>query len=267
MTRMTPFRRAGVALLLAIALLTALTASATAQPKRAAAQMNVFAAASLTEAFPKFDGGQKYNFAGTRRARRADPPRRAGRRLRGRQPGRAAGALPRRGSSSSRSRSRPTSSCSRSRPPTRPSITSVYDLRAPRHQAHHRHADRADRRLHAPGARLSRPQGLRADERRQPGAERQRHLGEGRARDGRRRLHVRDGRAHGLRQGQADRRFPSGRSRRCGTRSRSSKSTKNHADAVAFIKRLTSTAGRKLLVDNGFGVPKLPPVKKPAKKK
>src|SRR4051812_31425435 len=65
MTRMTPFRRAGVALLLAIALLTALTTSATAQSRRAAAQMNVFAAASLTEVFPKFDGGQKYNFAGT----------------------------------------------------------------------------------------------------------------------------------------------------------------------------------------------------------
>jgi len=36
---------------------------------------------------------------------------------------------------------------------------------------------------------------------------------------------------------------------------------------VAFIKRLTSKAGRALLVANGFGVPKLPPVKKPAKKK
>ena len=45
------------------------------------------------------------------------------------------------------------------------------------------------------------------------------------------------------------------------------KNTQNHADAAAFIKRLTSTAGRKLLVDNGFGVPKLPPVKKPPKKK
>ena len=45
------------------------------------------------------------------------------------------------------------------------------------------------------------------------------------------------------------------------------KNTKNHADAAAFIKRLTSTAGRKLLVDNGFGVPKLPPKKKPKKKK
>ena len=35
-------------------------------------------------------------------------------------------------------------------------------------------------------------------------------------------------------------------------------STRNHAAAAAFIKRLRSTAGRKLLVDNGFGVPKLP---------
>ena len=40
----------------------------------------------------------------------------------------------------------------------------------------------------------------------------------------------------------------------------------NKADAAAFIKRLTSTAGRKLLVDSGFGVPKLPPAKKKRKK-
>ena len=45
------------------------------------------------------------------------------------------------------------------------------------------------------------------------------------------------------------------------------KGTQDHADAAAFIKRLTSPAGRKLLVDNGFGVPKLPPAKKPKKKK
>ena len=44
------------------------------------------------------------------------------------------------------------------------------------------------------------------------------------------------------------------------------KNTTNHADAAAFIKRLTSTAGRKLLVDNGFGVPKLPKPKKTKKK-
>jgi molybdate transport system substrate-binding protein len=43
------------------------------------------------------------------------------------------------------------------------------------------------------------------------------------------------------------------------------KDTTHRADAAAFIKRLTSTAGRKLLVANGFGVPKLPPVKKKSK--
>ena len=43
------------------------------------------------------------------------------------------------------------------------------------------------------------------------------------------------------------------------------KSTGNHARAAAFIKRLTSKAGRKLLVGNGFGVPKQAPAKKPAK--
>jgi molybdate transport system substrate-binding protein len=41
----------------------------------------------------------------------------------------------------------------------------------------------------------------------------------------------------------------------------------NQAADVAWIKRLTSTAGRKLLVANGFGVPKLPVVKKPKKTK
>jgi len=44
------------------------------------------------------------------------------------------------------------------------------------------------------------------------------------------------------------------------------KSSADQADDAAFIKRLTSTAGRALLVANGFGVPKLPKAK-PAKKK
>ena len=56
--RLTAPRRSGVALLLALAVLTALTTSAAAKPSRATAQMNVFAAASLTEVFPKLDGGQ-----------------------------------------------------------------------------------------------------------------------------------------------------------------------------------------------------------------
>ena len=65
MNRLTTVRRSLAALLLALALLTALTTTATAERTRAQAQMNVFAAASLTEAFPKFDGSQKYNFAGS----------------------------------------------------------------------------------------------------------------------------------------------------------------------------------------------------------
>ena len=65
MNRSSLMRRAGVSVLVAIALLTAFTAGAAARPTRSQAQMNVFAAASLVVAFPKFDGGQKYNFAGT----------------------------------------------------------------------------------------------------------------------------------------------------------------------------------------------------------
>jgi molybdate transport system substrate-binding protein len=65
MNRISFMRRAGGGLLLAIALLAAFTAGAKARQTRAQAQMNVFAAASLSVAFPKFDGGQKYNFAGT----------------------------------------------------------------------------------------------------------------------------------------------------------------------------------------------------------
>ena len=64
MTRI-PVRRAGAAITLSLAILTAFTVGSSASTRRAQAQLNVFAAASLTVAFPKFDGGQKYNFAGT----------------------------------------------------------------------------------------------------------------------------------------------------------------------------------------------------------
>src|SRR6476661_5518317 len=65
MTRISFLRRTTCALLLSLAILTAFTVGASAGTRRAQAQMNVFAAASLSVAFPKFDGGQKYNFAGT----------------------------------------------------------------------------------------------------------------------------------------------------------------------------------------------------------
>src|SRR5204863_4403573 len=58
-------RRVAGALLLSIAMLTAFTVGASAGTRRASAQMNVLAAASLSVVFPKFDGGQKYTFAGT----------------------------------------------------------------------------------------------------------------------------------------------------------------------------------------------------------
>src|SRR5882762_5699958 len=65
MTRLTSLRRTGAVSLLALALLAMPAAGTSAKPSRSTAQLNVFAAASLTEAFPKFDGGQKYNFAGS----------------------------------------------------------------------------------------------------------------------------------------------------------------------------------------------------------
>src|SRR5580765_8564090 len=65
MTRISDLRRITGALLLSVAILTAFTVGAAAATRRSTAQMTVFAAASLSVAFPKFDGGQKYNFAGT----------------------------------------------------------------------------------------------------------------------------------------------------------------------------------------------------------
>src|SRR5258705_11070480 len=65
MIRISPLRRASSALLLSIALLTSFTVGASASTRRAQAQLNVLAAASLTVAFPKFDGGQQYNFPAT----------------------------------------------------------------------------------------------------------------------------------------------------------------------------------------------------------
>ena len=65
MTGISCLRRIAGALLLSVAILTSFTVGATAGTRRSTAQMTVFAAASLSVAFPKFDGGQKYNFAGT----------------------------------------------------------------------------------------------------------------------------------------------------------------------------------------------------------
>ena len=227
--------------------------------------MNVFAAASLTEVFPKFDGGQKYNFAGTdalaaqiRLGAPADV-------FAGASPD-APQALYRQGLVE-QPVTFATNKLVLAVPITNPaSITSVYDLRRPGIKliigtptvpigVYTRQV------LGYLGLRDSALQNVVSLEQNVNAISAKVALGTADAGF----MYVTDARTVSDKVKLIP--FPSGLSRRCGTRSRSSKNTKNHADAVAFIKRLTSTAGRKLLVENGFGVPKLPPVKKPAKKK
>ena len=185
--------------------------------------MNVFAAASLTVAFPKFDGGQKYNFAGTdalaaqiRLGAPADL-------FAGASPD-APQALYRAGLVE-QPVTFATNKLVLAVPIANPAEHHEHlRRRAPRRQAPHRHGNRADRRLHASGARAtwaSPPRSL--PQRREPGAERQRDLLQGRARHRRRRLHVRDRRARGLRQGQAHPGPGLGAAARSATRSRSSR--------------------------------------------
>jgi molybdate transport system substrate-binding protein len=58
--------RASASVLVAVVLLSALATAASARPaRRSDAQLTVYAASSLTTAFPLFDGAQKYNFAGS----------------------------------------------------------------------------------------------------------------------------------------------------------------------------------------------------------
>ena len=58
--------RVSAVLALAVLLAATMTTSASARLEgRSADQLSVFAAASLTEAFPLFDGGQRYTFAGS----------------------------------------------------------------------------------------------------------------------------------------------------------------------------------------------------------
>jgi molybdate transport system substrate-binding protein len=265
MTRMNPFRRAGVALLLAIALLTALTTSATAQPRRAAAQMNVFAAASLTEALPKFDGGQKYNFAGTdalaaqiRLGAPADV---------------FAGAGPDAPQTLYRAGliERPvtfaTNKLVLAVPAANPAgITSVYDLTRPGIKLiigtptvpigmYTR------RVLGYLGLRDAVLENVVSLEQNVNAISTKVALGTADAGF----MYVTDARTVSDKVKLIP--LPVWAQPPVRYQIAIVKSTKNHADAAAFIKRLTSTAGRKVLVANGFGVPKLPPVKKPAKKK
>ena len=58
--------RASASVLVAVVLLSALATTASARPERRSdSQLTVYAASSLTTAFPLFDVAQKYNFAGS----------------------------------------------------------------------------------------------------------------------------------------------------------------------------------------------------------
>ena len=117
--------------------------------------MNVFAAASLTVAFPKFDGGQKYNFAGTdalaaqiRLGAPADV-------FAGASPD-APQALYRAGLVE-QPVTFATNKLVLAVPTSNPAnITSIYDLERPGVKLLIGTRDRADRRLHAPGAQQHR---------------------------------------------------------------------------------------------------------------
>jgi molybdate transport system substrate-binding protein len=265
MNRLTTVRRSLAALLLALALLTALTTTATAERTRAQAQMNVFAAASLTEAFPKFDGGQKYNFAGSDAlaaqirlgapadifaAASADAPQALFNAGLVEQPVTFA-----------------TNRLVLAVPNANPAgITSIYDLERPGVKldigtptvpigAYTRQV------LGYLGITSAVMPQVVSQERDVKAIAAKVALGTADAGF----MYVTDARAVS---GQV-KLIPVPAWAQPPVRYQIAivKSTANHADAAAFIKRLTSTAGRKLLVDNGFGVPKLPKAKaKKAKK-
>jgi molybdate transport system substrate-binding protein len=261
---MSPLRSAGVALLLSVALLTALTTSAAAQSRRDTAQMNVFAAASLTEVFPKFDGGQKYNFAGTdalaaqiRLGAPADV-------FAGASPD-APQALYRAGLVE-----RPVTFATNKLvlvvPASNPAnITSVYDLGRPGIKliigtptvpvgSYTRQVlGSLGLTAAAMGNVVSLEQNVNAISAK---------VALGTADAGF--VYVTDARAVAGKVELIP--LPVWAQPPVRYQIAIVSGTKNHADAAAFIKRLTSTAGRKLLVANGFGVPKLPPAGRPAKK-
>jgi molybdate transport system substrate-binding protein len=265
MVRISSPRRAFGVLLLSVAMLTAFTVGANASARRSTAQMNVFAAASLSVAFPKFDGGQKYNFAGTdalaaqiRLGAPADV-------FAGASPD-APQALYHAGLVE-KPVTFATNKLVLAVPITNPAnITSIYDLRRTGIKliigtptvpigSYTRQVLRY-LGLTAPALAnvVSQEQNVNAIAAK---------IALGTADAGF--MYVTDARTISDKVKLIP--VPVWAQPPVRYQIAIVASTKNHADAAAFIKRLTSTAGRKLLVDNGFGVPKLPPVKKPAKKK
>lgn len=261
MNRLTALRRSGAALLVGVALLTGLTTSAGAKSQ---AQMNVFAAASLTEVFAKFDGGQKYNFAGTdalaaqiRLGAPADV-------FAGASPD-APQALWKAGYVE-KPVTFATNKLVLAVPTSNPAgITSVYDLRRPGIKliigtATVPIGSYTRQVLRYLGLTSAAMANVVSQEPNVNAISSKVALGTADAGF----MYVTDARPVSDKVkviplpawAQPPVRYQIAVVAKSG----------NKADAETFIKRLTSTAGRKLLVENGFGVPKLPPVKKPAKK-
>ena len=144
-----------------------------------ATQLTVYAAASLTDVFPKIDSSRALLLRRLEPARGADPAGRARRRLRLREhdaaePALREGAVLEAGRVHAQHARR--SSCRSANPA---GIRSVYDLTKRGREARRRRTGRAGRQLHAAGAEEHEPRGRGAEERRQPG--------DGRARGARRR--------------------------------------------------------------------------------
>jgi molybdate transport system substrate-binding protein len=265
MTRLTSLRRTGAVSLLALALLAMPAAGTSAQPSRSTAQLNVFAAASLTEAFPKFDGGQKYNFAGSDAlaaqirlgapadifaAASPDAPQALFKAGLVEQPVTFA-----------------TNKLVLAVPNANPAgIASVYDLKRPGIKlligtstvpigVYTRQV------LGNLGLTSTVMPNVVSQEKDVKSISSKLALGTADAGF----MYVTDARAV------SDKvtviRLPAWAQPPVRYQIAIVKNTQNHAAAAAFIKRLTSKAGRKLLVDNWFGVPKLPPAKQAPKKK
>jgi molybdate transport system substrate-binding protein len=265
MTRPTTLRCAAVAVLLALALTTAVTTSATARERRTAAQITVFAAASLTDAFPKFDASPRYNFGGSDAL--------AAQIRLGAPADLFAGASPDAPQALFKAGlvEQPVTFATNKLvlvvPASNPAnIKSVYDLERPGIKLLIGtntvpigvYTRQVLGNLGLAGAVLP---NVVSQERDVKAISSKVALGTADAGF----VYVTDARAVagkvtiiGL---------PAWAQPPVRYQIAIVKGTGSGAEAAAFIKRLTSTAGRKLLVDNGFGVPKLPPKKKPAKNK
>jgi molybdate transport system substrate-binding protein len=255
----------GTALLLALALLTPLAIGAAAHAKRSSAQMNVFAAASLTEAFPQFDRGQRYNFGGSdslaaqiRLGAPAD--------LFAAASPDAAQALFKAGLVE-KPVTFATNRLVLAVPTSNPAgITSVYDLRRSGIKlligtptvpigAYTREV------LGNLGLSAAALANVASQEKDVKAITSKVALGTADAGF----MYATD--AHAVAGKVTVIAVPAWAQPPVRYQIAIVKGTADRADAAAFIKRLVSSAGRKLLVANGFGVPKLPPGKKPAKAK